>query len=283
VLFPLAFLILFFVLWLIFLVTEPLLEIGIKRMAHWTTKFRYRDYLPVLLVVLLGIGATIAAGDAFEDLAELVQSNNTQLHDIDAKFHDWALYSRTTGSTTFFVTMTIIGTPLPLGILIAIVTAFLVAKKRWRWATYLVFTVGTGALLNLVLKTYFQRARPDLAEALRHATGFSFPSGHAMGSTVTFGALSYIAVRALAHWQWRWRAAAVALALSIIVAIASSRVYLGVHWISDIAAGIVAGFIWVTASTVAYETFRRIRLLRAIRERRRPGAVPAGEDAGAPH
>ena len=157
-------------------------------------------------------------------------------------------------------------------LLIAGVTALLIAKKRWRWATYLVFTVGTGALLNLVLKTYFQRARPDLAEALRHATGFSFPSGHAMGSMVTFGALSYVAVRALAHWQWRWRAAAVALALSIIVAIASSRVYLGVHWISDVGAGIVAGFIWVTASTVAYETFRRIRLLRAIRAKR--GAVP---------
>jgi membrane-associated phospholipid phosphatase len=271
-LFLLAFLILFFGLWLIFLVAEPGLEYAIKRLAHRTAKFRYRDYVPVVLVLLIGIGATIAAGDAFEDLAELVQSNSTQLHAVDSTFHDWARDSRTSGATLFFVTMTIIGTPLPLGILIATVTGFLLAKKRWRWATYLVFTAGTGALLNLVLKTYFQRARPDLAEALRHATGFSFPSGHAMGATVAFGSLSYIAVRALAHWQWRWRAAAVALALSIIVAIASSRVYLGVHWISDIAAGIVAGFIWVTASTVAYETFRRIRLLRAIGAKRAASA-----------
>lgn len=269
-LFVIGFLLLFFVLWLIFLVAEPGLEYAIKGLAHWTAKFRYHDYVPVALAVLIGIGATIAAGDAFEDIAELVQSNSTQLHAIDAQFHDWAFYSRTTGSTTFFVTMTIIGTPLPLGILIAVVTGFLLARKRWRWATYLVFTVATGAILNLVLKTYFQRARPDLAEALRHATGFSFPSGHAMGSTVTFGALSYVAVRALAHWQWRWRAAVVALAVAIILAIASSRVYLGVHWISDIAAGLIAGFTWVTASTVAYETFRRIRLLRALRERR-PG------------
>jgi len=266
--FVVSFLLLFFVLWLIFLVAEPAMERVIKRIAHWTAAFRYRDYVPVAVVLLIGIGATIAAGDVFEDLAELVQSNSTQLHQIDADIHDWARDARTPGSTRFFVTMTIVGTPLPLGIIVAIVVAFLLAKRRWRFAMYFVFTTGVGALLNLLLKTYFQRARPDLAEALRHATGFSFPSGHAMGSTVVFGSLTYLAVRALAHWQWRWRAAALALALSIIVAIASSRVYLGVHWISDVGAGMAAGFIWITASTVAYETFRRIRMIRAIRAKR---------------
>src|ERR1051325_4747937 len=197
----------------------------------------------------------MVAGDAFEDLAVQVHQNSTRLHDIDTGVHEWARYTRTPGATRFFTTMTIIGTPLPLGIIIAIVTGFLLAKHHWRWAGYLIFTAGIGSLLNVALKIYFHRPRPDLAEALRHASGYSFPSGHAMGSMVVFGALSYVAIRALTHWQWRWRAAP----------IASSRICLGVHWTSDVGAGIDAGAMWVTPSTVAYETFRRIRLMRALR------------------
>jgi len=265
-LFLVIFLLLFFFLWLVFLVAEPPLERLLKRSANWTARFRYRDYVPVAVVLLAGLAATLLAGDAFEDLAELVRSNSTQLHDIDARWHEWARYSRTAGSTRFFTTMTIIGTPLPLGIIVAVVVALLLARRRWRWAVYLAFTTGIGAALNLALKTYFHRTRPDLAEALRHASGFSFPSGHAMGSTVVFGALAYIAFRAIPYW--RWRAASFALALSTILAIASSRIYLGVHWISDVGAGMAAGLVWVTTSTVAYETFRRIRLIRALRAKR---------------
>ena len=267
-LFVLGFLILFFVLWLVFLVAEPALANVLKRTAHWTTSFRYRDYLPVLIVLAVGLAAAMAAGDAFEDLAVQVHANSTTLHDIDTNVHEWARYTRTPGSTRFFTTMTLIGTPLPLGIFVAVIVVFLIAKRHWRWAVYLAFTTAVGALLNIELKAYFHRTRPDLAEALRHASGFSFPSGHAMGATVVFGSLAYLAVRAFARWQWRWRAAVLAFALSMIIAIASSRIYLGVHWISDVGAGMAAGLVWVTTSTVAYETFRRIRLVRALRDAR---------------
>jgi undecaprenyl-diphosphatase len=64
---------------------------------------------------------------------------------------------------------------------------------------------------------------------------------------------------------WRSRAIAVAVTASMVVAIAASRIYLGVHWISDIAGGISAGLVWLVTTTVAYETFRRIRLVRALR------------------
>ncbi|HEX2123921.1 MAG TPA: phosphatase PAP2 family protein [Thermoanaerobaculia bacterium] len=262
----LLFLLLFLLLWLFFYAALPLLDRTLSRAAHWTAAFRYRDYVPVFIVLAIGVVAASAAGDAFEDLAELLHEESPQLREVDTAVHEWARYTRTTGSTRFFTTMTLVGTPVGLGILAGIASIALMAKRRWRWAAYLAFTTCVGGLLNLQLKAFFARQRPELAEALRHASGYSFPSGHAMGAIVVFGALAYLGLRILP--KWRWRAAALALCLTLTLAIASSRVYLGVHWISDIAAGLAAGLIWVTTTTVAYETFRRIRLVRALRAKR---------------
>jgi membrane-associated phospholipid phosphatase len=262
----LVFLILFLLLWVFFFAVLPLLDKLLSRAAHWTAHFRYGDYLPVLIVLLAGVGATVFAGDAFIDLAERLHEQSSQMHAVDREVHLWARAAESTGETTFFTILTLIGTPAGIGIIVAAVAALLAMRRRWRWAAYLIFTVGIGGLLNLQLKDYFARARPDLAEALRHASGYSFPSGHAMGSTVCFAALSYLAFRAIP--RWRYRAAAVAFAVSMIAAIASSRIYLGVHWISDIGAGIAAGTIWFATTTVAYETFRRIRMIRSLRRKR---------------
>lgn len=261
-----SFLALFLILWAVFLAGGPALERSLAFLANRTARFRYRDYLPVLLLLAAGAGVTMIAGDLFLDLAELVQGKSPRLQEIDRTAHEWARTQRQSGPTLFFTLMTIIGTPVGLGIVGAVVAAVLFARGRWRWALYIAITGLLGGLLNLQLKAYFARARPDLAEALREAHGYSFPSGHAMGSTICFGALAYILFRVL-KW-WRWRSAALAGACTIVAAIATSRVYLGVHWISDIAAGIAAGLIWVTFATVAYEAFRRIRMIRALRAKR---------------
>lgn len=257
----------FLLLWLIFYAIGPGLGYVLTRTAHWTAKFRYRDYLPVFVVLGAGIAATAFAGDAFMDIAERVQAESPKLHEFDARTHEWARYTHTTGSTAFFTTLTLIGTPVGIGILVAILAGLLALKKHWRFAAYLIITTGLGGLINLLLKSFFERARPELAEALRSAHGYSFPSGHAMGSTVCFGALAYLALRILP--SWRQRSAAIAFASSMILAISASRIYLGVHWISDVGAGIAAGLIWVVAATVAYETMRRIRMVRALRTRTR--------------
>lgn len=262
----LLFVLLFLLLWLVFYAALPLLDRALGRAAHWTASFRYGDYVPVFIMLAIGVVAASLAGDAFLDLAERLHENSSRMHAIDREVHEWARTAQDEASTLFFTILTLIGTPVGLGIIVTIVAAILAMRGRWRWAAYLVITTVIGGLLNLQLKAYFARARPDLAEALRHASGYSFPSGHAMGSTVTFAALSYLAFRAIP--RWRWRAAAVAFAVSMIVAIASSRIYLGVHWISDIGAGIAAGLIWFVTTTVAYEVFRRIRMIRSLRAKR---------------
>lgn len=264
--FVLAFVTLFAILWAFFFAAGPLLERLLRKSANLATRFRYYDYLPVFVVLAIGLVATMIAGDAFIDIAELLHENSPRLIQIDRDVHDWARYARTDGSTLFFTIFTMIGTPVGLGIIGAIVCAILAMQKRWRWIAYFAITTIVGGLLNLELKVWFARARPDLAEALRNAHGYSFPSGHAMGSTICFGALAYLAFRVLT--RWRYRAAALAFACCMIIAIATSRIYLGVHWISDVGAGVAAGAIWLITATVGYEATRRIRMVRALRAKK---------------
>jgi undecaprenyl-diphosphatase len=233
----------------------------VQRVVHHASRFR--DYLPVALIVIAGALLAGWTGDQFLDLAEAVHTKSATLQKIDVGVHDWAVAERNTSATAFFDLMSTIGGPIGVAVTAVIVAIPLLITKRFRWAIYLLCNVGIGGLVDGELKRYFARARPAVAQQLMHATGYSFPSGHAMGSTVLFATLSYLAIRILP--RWRWKSAAIALGTTLIVSVALSRVYLGVHWISDVGAGIVAGLLLVTMTTVAYETFRRIRMIRQLR------------------
>ena len=225
-----------------------------------TTRERYKNYLPVLAILIAGALLTAWAGDGFIDLAERVHANNGALEQTDARIHDWAISERTAGATFFFTLMTHVGSPIGVAIEVAVISIILAFQKRWRWMIYLIVTAGGGGLLDFELKRYFARARPAVAEMLRSANGYSFPSGHAMGSAVAYGALAYLAFRAIKSWPGR--AAVIAFLYTLVAAVALSRVYLGVHWVSDVLAGITAGTVWVTTTTVAYETTRLLRRRR---------------------
>ncbi len=234
---------------------------------RWPLIRRLRPYAAVLLILAVGTILAAVVGDGFIDLTEQLRSNTAALRGADTQAASYAAEVRNAGATHFFLIFTTIGTPVGLGGLTAAVAILLWIRRRRDLALYLLVTVVSGSLLNLGLKTIYRRARPDLSRALTHATGYSFPSGHTMGSMFVFGALAFVALRALP--LRRGKSAAVALALTMILAISASRVYLGVHWISDIAGGLTAGILWLTTTTVVYETMRRITRIRRS----------AGEDA----
>lgn len=246
----------------------------VKRIA--TRAERFRDYLPVLAIVAAGIIVTVFVSDAFLDLAQLVHANSPKVQTLDANIHLWAVQHRESAATPFFVAVTLIGGPAGIATLFVIVAIALAVRRHWSWLAYLAVTAGGGGLLNLELKQYFARSRPDVAEMMRRAAGYSFPSGHAMGSMVFFGALSYLGFRTLP--RWRWKAAAIAFSTTIVLAVALSRVYLGVHWLTDVTAGVIIGTAWVTVCTIVYEATRRIRMLRNQRRRSsiRVGAAGLG-------
>jgi membrane-associated phospholipid phosphatase len=218
-------------------------------------------YLPTIAILVIGIGATLFIGEDFVELAVLLRQQSPTMLDIDQSVYRWAASMRSDASTTFFLTFTRIGSPIGLAVLATGIAALLYVRRHRGLALYLMVSACMGALLNLTLKEIFRRARPDLAEALRQAHGYSFPSGHAMGSMIVFGAMAYVVSRL--GGRWRLRAATIAFLIASILSVGLSRVYLGVHWISDIGAGYIAGLTWLIAATVTFEAFWRIRRIRA--------------------
>ena len=129
-------------------------------------------------------------------------------------------------------------------------------RRRPRHETVLLVTACIGAgILSLALKTVFQRPRPDLVPPLVAVGGFSFPSGHALLSLVFYGTLGHIvACRVTSAWRsWLLRLAAGVM----IVLVGVSRVYLGVHYFTDVLAGYVTAVAWVSAMAFVRAAARR--------------------------
>ena len=117
-----------------------------------------------------------------------------------------------------------------------------------------IFVIAGSVLLNYLLKLFFQRARPDL-NRLIEISGYSFPSGHAMNAFTFYGMLAFLLWR---HLPIKfWRGILIVCSSSMIFAIGISRVYLGVHYPSDILAGYVASAFWLSFAIYFFESFEK--------------------------
>ncbi|CVK21186.1 phosphatase PAP2 family protein [Sporomusa sphaeroides] len=138
--------------------------------------------------------------------------------------------------------ITDLGYGKPYFLIVSAIFLLILYLKRWREAAGLAICLAGGAVLNLLLKNLFERARPELFR-LVEATGYSFPSGHAMVSLCFYGMAAFLLARGLKRWQGR--VLVISAAGLLIAAIGVSRVYLGVHYPTDIAAGYAAGSMWL--------------------------------------
>src|SRR5690606_1729845 len=119
---------------------------------------------------------------------------------------------------------------------------YLVMLRKYRSSLFLLLAVGGGQLLSSVLKLGFDRARPDLVPHGMHVYTASFPSGHAMMAAVTWLTLGALLARSEA--RTRIKAFLILLAGTVTLLVGLSRVYLGVHWPTDVLGGWVAGSAW---------------------------------------
>lgn len=159
-----------------------------------------------------------------------------------------------------------------IGFVIAAALALILTRRYWA-AFRVVFASAAGGLVVRGLKSLFARDRPF--DQVIQATGYSFPSGHAFAATVFYGMLIYLTFR-LTQRTWM-RALAVVLGVSVIAAVGLSRVYLNVHYPTDVLGGWLAGSAWLVASLLIVDQVEhRTRSRREAREdaARPPDAEP---------
>jgi membrane-associated phospholipid phosphatase len=205
------------------------------------------------LALVVGFGAGLLALYAFAALAEDVASQETQ--QLDTAVLLWLHQFSSPTLDAVATGLSLLGSEL----LVVLVVAALVAlgyQRRWGAALALVLVVGGAELLNSVLKTLFHRTRPGSVDAIIAAQLFSFPSGHAMVAAAFYFFLAYLVWRVLRGWQrWAWAGAL----LLMVLLIGGSRLYLGVHFLTDVVAGYLAGFLWTDAVIIGshFLTVRR--------------------------
>lgn len=212
------------------------------------------------LLLLLAFGAGGLAVYGFLAVADEVTEGETAR--LDAAVLTWLQQFSSPVLDGMMWALSALGSEVVL-ILLVVLVAALGQRGRWGAATALLLTTGGAQLLNNVLKDLYQRPRPTPVGGLIPAQAFSFPSGHAMVATAFYLFVAYLAWRLLRGWR---RVAGTVALLLLIGLICLSRLYLGVHYLTDVIAGVLAGGGWTSAVIVAG---------RIIGWRRRRRSTPA--------
>ena len=149
------------------------------------------------------------------------------------------------------------------------VVVFLFYRRGWRLSAVLLSVSTAGSImLTTVLKAVFERARPELFDSGYHASYYSFPSGHATVAVGFYGMLTLILAYRLRGFA-RW--AVLLSGVLVVLLIGFSRLYLGVHYPTDVLAGYLAALLWLVCVGVLYALWLSIRGLRAAESSRDDG------------
>lgn len=219
--------------------TQP--EVDVQDSLHSASKPNIRSQQLILMAA--GFGLLVLGISLFGKLAEEIHESETQSLDVAILEAIHSFSSPFLDSTFAFLTN--FGGLIGISILTIILTLILLRRQR-RTAALQVFVGVIGAVgLNVLAKSIFVRERPQLWERIVTENFYSFPSGHAMASS----ALAFTII--LLCWNTRWRLFSIVLGSAYILLIGVSRLYLGVHYPSDILGGWLLSAVWVLLVALA--------------------------------
>lgn len=229
-------------------------EIEVVTSAFRKTLARAGSLLGAVGIFLIGGFVVALVGTlGFAELAEHVTAGATQAFDESVLI--WLSQHRNPLSDSAMLELTALGTGTVVLMISGIASLFLVLNKHRYSALLLgVATVG-GLALNMVLKLGFHRPRPEVVEWGAKAFSSSFPSGHAMSAAIVYSTVAYLAAR-LQQRLWS-KLLTMFAALVMIFLICLSRLYLGVHYPSDVAAGVTIGLAWAGFCMATLEGIQR--------------------------
>jgi len=227
--------------------------------------------------IFLFAGALVALGGtyAFAKFASHVRSGATQAFD-DAVLQ-WVADHRSPKLEPIMLEITFLGTGTVVMMIVAVSGMFLwLSRHRYSAMLLVVATLG-GILLNNLLKAGFGRPRPQIFDWGTHVVSTSFPSGHAMSAAVVYGTVAYLAARL--QRRHLHRVLTLLCVAILILLIGASRVYLGVHYPSDVIAGIMIGLAWAAFCMATLEAIQLYAKRRAplILQQEQP-APPGGAE-----
>lgn len=199
------------------------------------------------LVVLLLSLACVSSAWLFIEIADEVREGETEKLDkaILRAFRNPADLSDPLGPRRVeegVRDITALGSMTVLGIFSAVVAGFLLATRRFHACLLLAIALGGGLLLNAGLKNFFDRARPEYVTQLHYVDSNSFPSGHSLMAAVVYLTLGALVSRLVETRRQKIYVISVAVFVTVLVGI--SRIYLGVHYPTDVLAGWSVGLVW---------------------------------------
>lgn len=157
-----------------------------------------------------------------------------------------------------------LGSPTVLTLVVLLACGYLVSQRRPYLALLALSVIGSGTLAANLLKNWFDRARPDVVPHLVPAYSLSFPSGHAADSAIVYLTLAMLITHTETRQPTRIFLFSSAIVLTVMIGL--TRLYLGVHWPSDVLAGWIFGAGWALIGRVAIMIFQRAKPRRATGE-----------------
>ena len=212
----------------------------------------------LLLKVAVGFATVLGAAAGFAEIAEQLGPDGVMSR-ADEALAASIRAQVGVGTLRVFAVLTHLGDPLVLALLGVAVALGLLWHGQRSLALGWVLALGGNALLNPLLKRVFERVRPVHDHGLVAELSWSFPSGHTSGATVAYGMLAYVVLRTL---PTAWHLPAVLGATALAFTVGSSRVFLQVHFASDVLAGFASGTAWLVVCALSVGAGQRWRLLR---------------------
>lgn len=237
---------------------------GIDKIVEFarTHGSRKHPYFPFYLLIFVAFIIFILGMNLFVELSEEISGK--ALRRYDTLITDFITSFRTPELNKFFQFITDMGDLYAYIIATTLAAIFFFFKLKNKWFLFqLLGVLILSALANIALKRAFDRARPTI-EHLVVVKTLSYPSGHAMSAMAFYGFLTYLVFQ-IKMKSWL-RAILASLFIFLILAIGISRIYLGVHFPSDVAGGFIAGLIWVAFCVVLFNIIALLRMRKRDQE-----------------
>lgn len=227
------------------------------------------------LVLTAGSATLAATAAAFAVVYDAVLDGNG-VAAVDRPVHDWlAAHREPTVTTAMRVVTDFGGTPVLIAV--AVLVAALAGRRARSWRPVLLVAVTAcgSTLITVAGKAAVHRGRPSVGEAAAAAGGYSFPSGHSLNSSAVYG-IATVLVWQLARRR-RTKVWSTAGTVLLVLLIGASRMYLGVHWLTDVLAAYALALGWLAFTVTTVETIGRLPGRRAVSRPRWPGGpISAG-------